>query len=150
MVEEHTAQGIQLNQPAGHLEHGESLLHACVRETREETSYHVIPTALVGIYQWSPSNTEPLTYMRFAFAAKINVIDSPAAGRTIISSLSGTVDKDDALVATLDEGIICAMWLDYDQIVASRSHHRSPLVLRCVDDYLAGRRFPLDIICHED
>lgn len=126
LVEEETGDGVRLNQPAGHLEEGESLIAACVRETLEETAYHVEAEALVGVYQWMRPAGD-ITYLRFAFAARAV---SHEAGRA------------------LDTGILRAVWMTPQEIEASRAHHRSPLVARCVADHLAGRRFPLDLILH--
>ena len=124
LVEEETRAGIRLNQPAGHLEAGETLVAAAIRETLEETGYHVVPTALVGIYRWQTPVTGA-TFIRFAFAAD-------------------AVGHDPH--RTLDEGILRALWLSYDDLAASRDQHRSPLVLRCVDDFRAGLRRPLDLV----
>ena len=124
-VEEETQAGIRLNQPAGHLEAGETLAAAAVRETLEETGYHVRPVALVGIYRWQAPGPTGITFLRFAFAAEV-VSHEP--GRT------------------LDSGIVRALWLDYDELVARREAHRSPLVLRCVEDFRAGLRRPLDLV----
>ena len=126
LVEEETTDGVRFNQPAGHLDEGESLIAACVRETLEETAYAFEPTTLVGIYQW-PRPQGDLTYLRFAFAGKVGAHD-PAR--------------------RLDDGILRAVWLTLDEIEACVARHRSPLVLQCIHDYLAGRRFPLDIIRH--
>lgn len=124
LVEEETAQGLRLNQPAGHLEEGESLAQACVRETLEETAYRFTPHALVGVYQWqSPDNG--VTYLRFAFAGEA---EGPLADRT------------------LDEGIVRAMWMSLEEVQLSRARHRSPLVARCIEDFIAGRRYPLNLI----
>ena len=124
LVEEETPSGVRINQPAGHLESGETLLAGAARETLEETAYRVAPTALVGIYRWqSPESHE--TFIRFAFAAEIVAHE---AGRP------------------LDEGILRALWLPYDELAALRARHRSPLVMRCVDDYVAGVRRPLDLV----
>lgn len=127
LVEEETAEGIRLNQPAGHLEHGESLLAAVVRETREETAFRFTPQALLGIYQWRRADPQDITYLRFAFI--------------------GQVDDHDA-TQRLDDGILRHLWLSADEIRASRDLHRSPQVWRCVEDYLAGQRFPLTAITH--
>jgi ADP-ribose pyrophosphatase YjhB (NUDIX family) len=125
LVEEETSDGVRFNQPAGHLDEGESLVAACVRETLEETAYAFEPTALVGVYQW-PRPQGDLTYLRFAFAGKAGAHD-PAR--------------------QLDTGILRAVWLSLAEIEACVERHRSPLVLQCIRDYLAGRRFPLDLIC---
>ncbi|MDQ2916672.1 MAG: NUDIX hydrolase [Casimicrobiaceae bacterium] len=123
VIEEETRAGVRLNQPAGHVEAGESLAAAAARETLEEAAWRVNPTALVGVYQWqSPRNG---TYVRFTFAAEPRVHEP---------------------TRPLDAGIVRALWLTYDEIVARRQMHRSPLVLRSLDDYRAGRRWPLGLI----
>jgi len=141
LVEEETYAGVRLNQPAGHLEAGESLIDAVARECLEETGYHFRPTALVGIYQWTqtqwtqtqstqPQKTQPasgITYLRFAFAGDL---------------LEHEPDRP------LDSVIIAPCWLTPDAIRASQERHRNPLVLRCVEDYLAGHRLPLTAITH--
>jgi 8-oxo-dGTP pyrophosphatase MutT (NUDIX family) len=124
VVEEATDAGLRINQPAGHLESGEMLAAAAARETLEETGYRVTPTALVGVYKWrSPGSGE--TFIRFAFAADV-VSHEP--GRA------------------LDAGILRAFWMPYGELVAARARHRSPLVLRCVDDFRAGVRRPLELV----
>ena len=124
LVEEETSSGVRINQPAGHLEAGESLVAAAIRETLEETGYHVTPTSLVGIYRWQAPVTGA-TFIRFAFAADVDLHDSQRP---------------------LDEGILRAFWLSYDDLTASRDRHRSPLVLRCVEDFRAGLKRPLDFV----
>lgn len=128
MVEEESADGIRLNQPAGHLDEGESLIDAVVRETREETAYDFTPDALIGMYMSrsvSSKRTGPdATYLRFAFTGV----------------LGGQFDQP------LDEGIIRTLWMSRDELAASAERHRSPLVLQCVDDYLRGQRAPLDLL----
>ncbi|HVN33921.1 MAG TPA: NUDIX hydrolase [Casimicrobiaceae bacterium] len=124
LVEEETSSGVRINQPAGHLEPGETLAAAAVRETLEETGYRVRPTALVGIYRWHSPDTGA-TFIRFAFAADVVAHDA---------------------ARPLDVGILRVLWLTYDEIKAERARHRSPLVLRCVDDYRAGARRPLEHI----
>ncbi|MFZ5558450.1 MAG: NUDIX hydrolase [Pseudomonadota bacterium] len=126
LVEERTRKGRRFNQPAGHLEEGESLSGAAVRETLEETAYAFSPDALVGVYSWRYPETG-ITYLRFAFTGPVTGHD-PAQ--------------------PLDKGILRAVWLTPDEIRASHARHRSPLVMRCVEDYLAGRRYPLDLITH--
>lgn len=126
LVEEHTVDGVRLNQPAGHLEHGESLEAACRREALEETAHRVEVDALVGIYNWERPAGD-ITYLRFAFACRA------------LEAVAGLA---------LDEGIIRPLWLGRDEIAAHAGRLRSPLVLQCIDDYLAGRRFPLDVIRH--
>ena len=124
IVEEETRAGVRLNQPAGHLEAGETLVAAAVRETLEETGHRIAPTALVGIYRWQAADTGA-TFIRFAFAGEVVAHDAARA---------------------LDTGILRVLWLGYDELAARRATHRSPLVMRCVDDYRAGSRRPLDHI----
>jgi 8-oxo-dGTP pyrophosphatase MutT (NUDIX family) len=126
LVEEETTDGLRFNQPAGHLDAGESLVAACVRETLEETAYAFTPTELVGVYQWLRPQGD-LTYLRFAFAGKVGAHET---------------------ARVLDTGIVRAVWMSRDEIEASVERHRSPLVLQCVQDYLKGRRFPLELIRH--
>jgi 8-oxo-dGTP pyrophosphatase MutT (NUDIX family) len=127
LVEEETAAGIRLNQPAGHLDPGESLPAAAARETLEETAFAFTPTGLLGVYLWrtTPAAGEPVTYLRFAFRGELGAHD-PAR--------------------PLDHGILRALWLTPEQIAARAAEHRSPLVQRCVDDYLAGVRYPLELL----
>jgi 8-oxo-dGTP pyrophosphatase MutT (NUDIX family) len=124
LVEEHTVEGVQFNQPAGHLEAGETLLDAVIRETLEESAYHFLPTALVGIYQWHQSSHDR-TYLRFAYTGEISGYEEGRA---------------------LDTGIIRALWLTPEEIHAQARSHRSPLVMACMQDYLRGMRFPLDVV----
>ena len=125
LVEERIAGELKLNQPAGHIEFGESIAAAAVRETLEETAYHFKPGALVGIYQWSPPEKPEVTYLRFAFSGEITGFEAGLA---------------------LDTDIERAVWLSRDELVARTSQHRSPLLLACVDDYLAGHRYPLELL----
>lgn len=126
LVEEHTDHGLMLNQPAGHLEDGETILEAVVRETLEETAYDFTPEFLIGVYQWRNTN-EDASFLRFAFSGK-----------------AGDVPIDRAL----DDGIVRALWLNAEQISTNRARHRSPLVQKCVEDYLRGNRFPLSLFAH--
>lgn len=126
LVEEDTQHGRVFNQPAGHLEPDESLTAAVVREALEETAYDFAPESLVGIYRWH-SETANVTYLRFAFA-----------GRTLVKHPE----------RALDTGIVRAVWMTPDEIRACRSRHRSPLILQCVEDYLAGKSYPLEILTH--
>lgn len=126
LVEEETPEGIRFNQPAGHLDEGESLMEACARETLEESAWRFRPNALVGIYMW-PRPQGDITYLRFAFAGTLG---EEQAGRS------------------LDTGILRTVWLTPQEIEASRERHRSPLVWQCVQDYLAGKRYPLEILRH--
>lgn len=132
LVEEETRDGLRFNNPAGHLDPGESPLQACVRETLEETAFHFTPTALVGVYlsrfeRTQAGHDEPLdiTYLRFTFCGELG---AHVAGQP------------------LDKGIVRALWLTVDEIRASAPMHRSPLLLTSLEDYLAGQRFPLDVI----
>jgi 8-oxo-dGTP pyrophosphatase MutT (NUDIX family) len=124
LVEETTPDGPRLNQPAGHLEDGETLVEAAMREVREETAWKFAPQSLVGVYQWRDAAHER-TFMRFSFAGVAH-------------------DHDPA--QRLDDGILRAVWLTRGEIAAAAERFRSPWVLICVDDYLAGRRMPLDLI----
>src|SRR3954470_10559322 len=124
LVEEQTRSGLKLNQPAGHLESGESLPAAAARETLEETGWRIVPTALVGIYRWQAADTGA-TYVRFTFVAD-------------------AVEHD--ALRPLDVGIVRALWLTYDEIAARKADHRSPLVMRCIDDYRRGQRVPLELV----
>jgi 8-oxo-dGTP pyrophosphatase MutT (NUDIX family) len=128
LVEEETTRGVRFNQPAGHLEADESLLDAVVRETLEESAYHFVPQHLLGIYRWHSSESDT-TYLRFAY--------------------TGTTTLHEA-ARILDKGILQAIWLTTEEIRASQNRHRSPLVLRCVEDYLAGKRYPLELLTHYD
>lgn len=131
LVEEHTDRGLKLNTPAGHLDPGESLAEGCAREALEETAHHFTPTALVGIYMARFERGTPgdqgetdITYLRFAFAGEVGDFE---AGRA------------------LDEGIVRTLWMTPEEIRASVAHHRSPLLLQCVEDHLRGQRHPLDL-----
>ena len=124
IVEEETDAGIVFNQPAGHLDEGETLEHAAVRETYEETAWRVQVVGVVGVYQWRKPPSGP-TFVRVCFAAQ-------------------GIDFDNT--ATLDKEIIRTHWLSRKEVQQRTQRLRSPMVLRCIDDYLAGRRFPLNLI----
>jgi 8-oxo-dGTP pyrophosphatase MutT (NUDIX family) len=125
LVEERTPEGLRLNQPAGHLERGESLLAACARETLEETAHHFTPQYLLGIYlARTESARADATYLRFAFGGALGAREP----------------------RRLDHGIVRTLWLTADELRARRGAHRSALVQRCVDDYLAGQRHSLDLL----
>lgn len=112
-----------LNQPAGHVDEREPILQAALRETIEETGWEVDITHLIGIYTYT--NPELITYYRFCYAAR---------------PLRQIPD------AKLDHDIIGPVWLSVDELNARHAQWRSPLVIKCVEDYLAGRRFPLDLV----
>lgn len=132
LIEEHTPEGLRLNNPAGHLDPGESPAEGVVRETLEETTHRFTPTALVGVYLsrfqragQTRAEDEDITYLRFAFCGELG---------EVVPGLS------------LDTGIVRTLWLTPDEIRHSAPRHRSPLVLRCMEDHLAGQRHPLTLI----
>ncbi len=128
LVEEHTPEGLMLNNPAGHLDPEESPEAGVIREVLEETTCTFTPDRLIGIYLsrfQRPATGEDVTFLRFAFG--------------------GTVDAPDPLLS-LDHGIVRTLWMTLAQVRASHARHRSPHVLRCIEDFLAGRRYPLDAI----
>jgi len=126
LVEEETADGLMLNTPAGHLDPGESPAEGCAREALEETAHRFTPTALIGIYMARTRSTaQDVTYMRFAFAGDLGERE---AGRA------------------LDHGIVRTLWMTPQEIRESRARHRSPLLLQCVEDHLAGKRHPLSLV----
>ena len=131
LVEEHTPEGLKLNNPAGHLDPGESPQQAVVREALEETAHAFVPEAIVGLYLARferPALAEDVTYLRIAYCGSAGAAD---AGRA------------------LDEGIVRTLWMTLPEVRASVARHRSPLVLRGIEDHAAGRRFPLDLV-HAD
>ncbi len=128
LVEEEDEGRMLFNQPAGHLEQYESLVEGCRREVLEESAWHFQPRALVGIYRWRKPDSatgDGVTYVRVAFCGDLG---GHEPGRK------------------LDTGIVRAVWLDPEEIRGLRERLRSPLVLRCMEDYLAGRRFALDAL----
>lgn len=131
LVEETTTDGLKLNNPAGHLDPGESPQAACAREVLEETAHDFEPQALIGVYlnRFVKTRTgDDLTYLRFAFAGRLGARHGWRA---------------------LDEGIVRTVWLTAEELRACPQRHRSPLVLRTLEDYLAGQRFPLALV-HTD
>ena len=116
------------NQPAGHLEQGESILDAVKRETLEETARDFRPDYLTGIYLYPAAKDKDITYLRFCFFGQC---------------LQEYPERE------LDTGIIQAVWLTRDEIIRQQDRLRSPMVLRCIDDYLAGQRFSLDLLYHD-
>ncbi|WP_280153237.1 NUDIX hydrolase [Piscinibacter sp. XHJ-5] len=131
LVEEHTPEGLRLNTPAGHLDPGESPLQGTVREALEETARAFFPDRFLGVYLARferPQRGEDVTYLRLAFGGRAGPADPARA---------------------LDTGIVRTLWMTLDEVRASCERHRSPLVLRCIEDYAAGRRFPLDAV-HTD
>jgi phosphatase NudJ len=115
-----------LNQPAGHLDPGESLVAACRREVLEETAHRFEPTALVGIYRWHYAPKD-VTFLRFCFRGRVG----------------------DAVDQPLDKEIVALHWLSLDELKQRKTEHRSPLVQKCVDDFLAGHDFPLSVFSRE-
>ena len=131
LVEEHTPEGLKLNNPAGHLDPGESPLQGVVREALEETARVFTPEALLGVYLsrfQRPATAEDVTYLRLAFRGTVG---EPEPGRA------------------LDTPIVRTLWLTPDEIHAQRARLRSTMVWRCIEDDLAGRRHPLELL-HTD
>ena len=124
MVEEKVEGEIVYNQPAGHLDPGESLIDAVIRETREESAWRFAPEALTGVYLWDQPGSSR-TFLRFAFCGAHSHHDPEQA---------------------LDNGILRALWMTREELAAKPDQLRSPLVLSCIDDYAAGKRYPLDIL----
>lgn len=131
LIEEHTRDGLRLNNPAGHLDPGESPEQACQREALEETTHHFEPQALVGMYlsrtrrEWAGQD---ITYVRLAFCGRLGPV------------VPG---------AQLDQGIERTLWMSLEEVRASVARHRSPMVLRCIEDHARGQRYPLSLI-HTD
>jgi phosphatase NudJ len=128
MIEEETSEGLKINTPAGHLDPGETPAEGCAREALEETAWRFRPTALLGVYisRFQRATTgEDITYLRFAFTGELG---EHVAGRP------------------LDHGIVRTLWMTPVELRATADRHRSPLVLRCLDDYLQGVRFPLSAV----
>jgi 8-oxo-dGTP pyrophosphatase MutT (NUDIX family) len=128
LVEEHTLEGLRLNNPAGHLDPGESPQQGVVREALEETARVYTPDRIVGLYMSRfrrPATGEDVTYLRVAYGGRAGDADPARA---------------------LDDGIVRTLWLSLAELRASRARHRSPLVLRCIEDAVGGRSFPLDLV----
>lgn len=128
LVEEHTPEGLRLNNPAGHLDPGEGPQQGVVREALEETARVFTPAALVGVYLSRfvrPATGEDVTYLRLAYSGTVG---EPLPGRA------------------LDTGIVRTLWLTLQELRDSAARHRSPLVLQCIEDHLAGRRYPLEVV----
>ncbi len=128
LVEEHTPEGLMLNNPAGHLDEGESPEQGVVREALEETARVFTPLALVGVYLSRfvrPATGEDVTYLRFAYCGTVGDVQP---GRT------------------LDEGIVRTVWMSLAELQASAGRHRSPLVLQCIQDHINGQRHPLGLV----
>jgi len=128
LVEETTDRGNRYNQPAGHLEDGETLFQAVIRETMEESAYEFTPEALLGVYHWKHTHNDT-TYLRFAFIGKV--------GKHFP-------------MRELDTGIVQAVWMSIDEIRDKAGLMRSEQVLTCIEDYLAGKRYPLEVVTHHE
>jgi 8-oxo-dGTP pyrophosphatase MutT (NUDIX family) len=124
LVEERVGNRMVFNQPAGHVERNEPLLDAVIREALEETAWTFHPAALIGIYLWDQPEKKR-SFLRFTFCGHVTTHDPERP---------------------LDRGIKRAVWMDRQQILARSSRLRTPMVLKCIDDYLAGRRYPLELI----
>jgi 8-oxo-dGTP pyrophosphatase MutT (NUDIX family) len=124
LVEESINRRLVFNQPAGHVENGETLLEAVVREVREETAWLFEPESFLGVYLWR----------------------NPASGRSTLRFAFTGSASDHRPEQPLDKGIERALWLDQIELRQRERHLRSPLVLRCIDDYLTGRRLPLEAV----
>ena len=118
--------GLFLNQPAGHLDPGESIIQGAIRETLEETAYTFVPEYVLGIYQWHSQRIDT-TYLRFAFGGRV-INHQPER--------------------VLDTGILRAAWFGLDEIHQMIHRHRSPLVMQCIQDHLAGKRYPLELLAY--
>jgi 8-oxo-dGTP pyrophosphatase MutT (NUDIX family) len=131
LIEEHTPEGLRLNNPAGHLDPAESPQEGVVREVLEETACEFTPLAVVGIYLGRfqrPALGEDVTYLRIAYSGTVG---EPLPGRT------------------LDHGIVRTLWMTLDEVRASTARHRSTMVLQSIEDHVVGRRYPLEMITTE-
>ncbi len=126
-VQERIEGRLVLNQPAGHLDPRESLVAACSREVLEETAHRFTPTALVGIYRWHYA-AKDVTFLRFCFSGVLDGVEPDRA---------------------LDKEIVALEWLDAVELRRRKGEHRSPLVQKCAEDFLAGKRYPLEVLSAE-
>ena len=123
LVEEETKKGLAFNQPAGHLENGESIIHAVKREVCEETAWQFEPESIIAVQLWQKGTSA--SFLRFCFTGQISDFNPNQA---------------------LDTGIIQTHWLSHDEVMAKNSQLRSPLVLNSIDDYLQGNHYPLTLL----
>lgn len=126
LIEERVGNAMVFNQPAGHVERGEDLITAAIRETLEETAWTFTPEALTGIYLWDHP-VKQRSFLRFTFCGRVSNHDAQRR---------------------LDRGIERALWMSRAQVVMRSARLRSPMVLKCIDDYLQGRRYPLETVQH--
>jgi ADP-ribose pyrophosphatase YjhB (NUDIX family) len=126
LIEEHVGNRLVINQPAGHLEHNETLVSAAVRETLEETAWTFVPEAVSGVYLWQHPERN-VSFLRVTFTGHVTVHHPERR---------------------LDRGIRRTLWLSREEVAQRAEHLRSPMVLQCIDDHLAGQRFPLDLLTH--
>lgn len=124
LVEEETDTGVRFNQPAGHLESGETIVSAAIREVNEETAWQFVPESIIAIQLWRKDLNHP-SFLRVCFAGNVHSHDSKQ---------------------TLDDGIIATHWLSREQIVEKYSQLRSPLVLKTIDAYLSDEHYPLSLL----
>ncbi|MDX1519630.1 MAG: NUDIX hydrolase [Gammaproteobacteria bacterium] len=127
LVEEYTDDELVYNQPAGHLEENETLIEAVKREVKEETARDFEPDSLIGVYMY-PNRDHSITYLRFCFHGHCTGHDPEQA---------------------LDDGIIRAVWLSREELESQEEKLRSGMVIQCIDDYLSGKSFPLDLLHHQ-
>ncbi len=127
LVQEYSDDRLVFNQPAGHLEKGESLIEAVKREVKEETAWDFEPESVTGIYMY-PNHSKQLTYLRVSFQGKV-------------------LDHDPR--QELDDGILRAVWLSKEEIESRMEEMRSTMVLKCINDYLAGNAFPLEMLHYQ-
>lgn len=124
LVEEKCNGQLVYNQPAGHLEEDESIIDAVIRETREETAWQFHPQEITGIYRWKQTDKNR-TFLRVAFCGHCDDFQANQA---------------------LDDGIVKAVWMTRDELLEAKDKLRSPMVMRCIDDYLAGHRYSLNLL----